>query len=184
MIHVYLSGINVFVKFLSGAPTPSISHPDVHMLMKGLQKTEPQLAPKRLPLTSDLLACICIVCTSIILPSRQASPTFMSTPQTPSDSTSNEAKQTNSASLTPFSSYLSPFEPNKTYVNHRLHQHASLQDPLFIMESGRVTTRLWFHHHLCQLQSKSRISPESYSGHLPPPLVSTPRFLAALASEP
>lgn len=43
-IHVYLSGINFIVKLLSGAPTPSISHPHINMLIKG-----------RLPLTSDLL---------------------------------------------------------------------------------------------------------------------------------
>ncbi|XP_030292107.1 uncharacterized protein LOC115592965, partial [Sparus aurata] len=55
-IHVYLSGINLFAKLLFGSPSPSISHPQVAMLIKGLHKAEPQLAPKRLPLTVDLLA--------------------------------------------------------------------------------------------------------------------------------
>ncbi|KAE8280208.1 hypothetical protein D5F01_LYC20760 [Larimichthys crocea] len=55
-MQVYLSGINFFIKLSSGSPCPALTHAHINMLLKGLRKAEPRPMPKRLPLTSDLLA--------------------------------------------------------------------------------------------------------------------------------
>ncbi|KAE8289519.1 hypothetical protein D5F01_LYC11221 [Larimichthys crocea] len=55
-IQVYLSGINFLAKLSSGSPCTALTHAHINMLLKGLLKAEPCPMPKRLPLTSDLLA--------------------------------------------------------------------------------------------------------------------------------
>ncbi|KAK0142945.1 hypothetical protein N1851_018939 [Merluccius polli] len=58
-IQAYISGINFFTKLSAAAPCQATSHSYITMLIKGLRKTEVHTAPKRSPLTSDLLI-LCI----------------------------------------------------------------------------------------------------------------------------
>ena len=54
-LHVYLSGLNFFMKLICGSPCLAITHPQISMLIRGLQRTEAPATPSRHPLTSDLL---------------------------------------------------------------------------------------------------------------------------------
>lgn len=65
----YLAGINFIYKLASGNDCPSLSHPHISMLLKGLQKNEPRTLSRRSPLTSDLLTrCIYILRAGYISP--------------------------------------------------------------------------------------------------------------------
>ncbi|XP_067309065.1 uncharacterized protein [Pseudorasbora parva] len=55
-IKVYLSGIQFFFKLIYGHPCPAITNPQISLLIKGIQKTNPTHPDSRQPLTSDLLA--------------------------------------------------------------------------------------------------------------------------------
>ncbi len=54
-IKVYLSGIHFFYKLVHGQQCPNISNPQISLLLKGLQKTNPPRPDTRQPLTIDLL---------------------------------------------------------------------------------------------------------------------------------
>ena len=54
-IQTYLSGINFFHKLALGAPCPALEHAHITMIIKGLRKSEPKIAPTRQALTADLL---------------------------------------------------------------------------------------------------------------------------------
>ncbi len=58
-IKVYLSGIHFFYKLVHGQQCPNISNPQISLLLKGLQKTNPPRPDTRQPLTIDLLR-ICL----------------------------------------------------------------------------------------------------------------------------
>jgi site-specific recombinase XerD len=58
-IKVYLSGIHFFFKLLHGQQCPNISNPQISLLIKGLQKTNPPRPDSRQPLTIDILS-ICL----------------------------------------------------------------------------------------------------------------------------
>ncbi|XP_067218215.1 uncharacterized protein [Chanodichthys erythropterus] len=55
-IKVYLSGIQFFYKLIYGHPCPAITNPQITLLIKGIQKTNPTRPDSRQPLTIDLLA--------------------------------------------------------------------------------------------------------------------------------
>ncbi|XP_058606787.1 uncharacterized protein LOC131524061 [Onychostoma macrolepis] len=58
-IKVYLSGIHFFYKLIHGQQCPNISNPQIFLLIKGLQKTNPPGPDTRQPLTIDFLS-ICL----------------------------------------------------------------------------------------------------------------------------
>ena len=80
-------------------------------------------------------------------------------------SKTNQFGQPQPINLFRLDSFLSPYEPICNYVTSILANQASPQDPLFISETGQVATRFWFHHHFCQILSRSGIPRELYSGH-------------------
>ncbi|KAL6467030.1 hypothetical protein MHYP_G00248340 [Metynnis hypsauchen] len=54
-LRVYLTGINFFTKLIKGTQHTTANHPQIILLLKGIQRNEPRLPPYQLPLTSDIL---------------------------------------------------------------------------------------------------------------------------------
>ncbi|KAE8295200.1 hypothetical protein D5F01_LYC06126 [Larimichthys crocea] len=147
-IQVYLSGINFLVKISSGSPCPALAHAHINMLLKGLRKAKPRPTPKRLLLTSDLLArCIETLRKGYLSPSTD--------------------KVLESMFLLAFFGFLHCSEFTASTLLYDPSRHPSLSDISVLSsdtliyflkrKTGRVATRSWFHHHFRQILLRSGI---------------------------
>ena len=152
------------MKLLSWVLAPSITHPYVSMLIKGLGKAELHLAPTRLPLTTFLLArCVKIPCSGFLLAFfgflMLRIPTLTHLLMTPLHVMLLRVLLWNcwqSWHCIRWSYFSHPIflfkfisEPLQTHpiTRHQTLAHfASTKDALFITESGRVGACMWFCH--------------------------------------